>query len=486
MTRFQVGTLVAVPALLLAACSADGPVSPSAIAPAEMVASVSDAPSSFVIDFTGMSVPLTFAADVAAAGGTLTSSMTDIGVAVATSSDPAFRSKAAAIGGVRSVSPDRVVQWISPSERVGDEAMEAAENFDLTEQGHAVGAHESFRGAQWNVDAISAPAAWNTGQQGLGARVAVIDGGIHATHLDLQANMDIARSRSFAPGTFNSDVGTFWHGTHVAGIIAASANNIGTVGVAPRATIIGVKALHNGSGAFSWIINAIYYAATPMSRGGAGANIINMSLGAGFEKNLDGAAELKNALSKATTYAYQQGVTVIAAAGNSATDLDHTNNLIFVPAQSAHVIAVAATGPTGFALGATNFDRPASYTNFGQSAITLAGPGGDFALAGNALCAIPRRPAGSGSLINRCWVFDMVLAPSRGVGTSIGTYSWAAGTSMASPAVAGVAALIVGKFGPMAPAQLVAKLRASADDLGKPGNDDFYGRGRVNALRAIQ
>ena len=57
---------------------------------------------------------------------------------------------------------------------------------------------------------------------------------------------------------------------------------------------------------------------------------------------------------------------------------------------------------------------------------------------------------------------------------------------MASPAVSGVAALIIGKNGPMQPSQVEAILRASADDLGKPGNDDYYGRGRVNALRAVQ
>jgi subtilisin family serine protease len=245
-----------------------------------------------------------------------------------------------------------------------------------------------------------------------------------------------------------------------------------------------VKALHNGSGAFSWIINAIYYAATPIAQGGAGANVINMSLGAGFQRNDPGGVQLANALSKATTYAYQHGVTVIAAAGNDATDIDHTNNLLFVPAQSTHVIAVSATGPLNFGGGATNYDRPASYTNFGQSAITFAGPGGDAALPGSAVCIFPRNPSGSSAQF--CWVLDMVMAPCRGSGTSTSSYCWAAGTSMASPAVAGVAALVIGKNGALPPSQVEAILRQSADDLGKPGNDDYYGRGRVNATRAVQ
>ena len=77
----------------------------------------------------------------------------------------------------------------------------------------------------------------------------------------------------------------------------------------------------------------------------------------------------------------------------------------------------------------------------------------------------------------------MVMSTVRG--TTTASYSWAAGTSMASPAAAGVAALIVGKYGPMPPDKLEARLRQSADDLGKPGEDEFYGQGRINALRAV-
>lgn len=326
--------------------------------------------------------------------------------------------------------------------------------------------------------------------------MAILDGGIRNTHIDILPNLDAARSASFVPGQpYNVDLrrnaagvcntaDTFWHGTHVAGIVAAPANTLGTVGIAPRATLIGVKVLHCGRGAFSWIMNAIYYAATPIAEGGAGAHIINMSLGATIDGRGSGIAQLLAALSRATSYARERGTLVIAAAGNSAIDIDHTNNLVFVPAQSVGVVSVSALGPLGWALGSTDLDRPASYTNYGQSAISLAGPGGDSALPGNARCSKPRLP--SGSVLAPCWVFDMVMAPCRGSGTSNGTYCWASGTSMASPAVAGVAALIVGKYGPLAPAQIEAILRRSADDLGKPGKDDYYGAGRVNALRAVQ
>jgi lantibiotic leader peptide-processing serine protease len=149
------------------------------------------------------------------------------------------------------------------------------------------------------------------------------------------------------------------------------------------------------------------------------------------------------------------------------------------------VLAVSALGPKGWALGSTDVDRPASYTNFGQSAVSFGAPGGDFALPGNQVCSKPRFP--SGNVVQFCWALDMVMAPCRGTAVPPSfSACWAAGTSMAAPHVAGVAALIVGKYGPMKPAQLEALLRSSADDLGKPGNDDYYGKGRVNALRAVQ
>ena len=116
--------------------------------------------------------------------------------------------------------------------------------------------------------------------------------------------MDSAASRSFVEpdptqtaaqnacrAAYNCDTGTFWHGTHVAGIIAAVDNATGVVGIAPEATIVGVKALHAGSGSFGAIIQALLYASTD-----GRADIINMSLGAEFNRNEDGAAELVSAL----------------------------------------------------------------------------------------------------------------------------------------------------------------------------------------------
>ena len=475
MTRIR--SLAILGVLAIAAC-AEAPISPTAPLSGGRRISSLQGDKSYVLIANGNSLPAGLAASVAAAGGALTSEMAGIGVASATSSDPSFASKLKGF----TVVEDVMMNFGQPY--VADEMVEdlgTAPSVGET----AIGAVETFRALQWAPDAVHAPEAWELGYQGAGARVAILDGGIRATHFDIAPNLDVARSASFVPGVaYNADVGTFWHGTHVAGIVAGPANNIGTVGIAPKATIIGVKVLDNGSGSFTWVMNGIYYAATPIAEGGAGAHIINMSLGAAIVKGGAGIADLLGALSRATSYANQRGVTVIAAAGNNGIDIDHSANLVFVPAQSVGVISVAATGPMGWALGSTDLDRPASYTNFGQSAIGFAAPGGDFAFPGNNICVKPRFP--SGTVVQFCWVMDMVMAPCRGSGASNGTYCWAAGTSMASPAVAGVAALIVGKNGPMQPSQLEAILRKSADDLGKPGNDDFYGKGRVNALRAVQ
>lgn len=259
------------------------------------------------------SLPSNIEAAVVEAGGTLKHNFNEAGIAIATSTRPDFASRLAAVRGVASVSRDAQIQWIAPDP--GTPVIEA---------GHSApppafsGTEETFSNLQWAPTAISAPKAWAKNYRGKGARVAVLDGGIHSSHIDLVANLDVAASRSMVEGQpFNSDVGTFWHGTHVAGIVAAAADGIGISGIAPEATIIGVKVLHNGTGSFDQVIAGIMYAATPLSKGGGGADIINMSLGAVIDMNAEGAKELTRALSRATLYAVSRGVVVIASAGNS-------------------------------------------------------------------------------------------------------------------------------------------------------------------------
>lgn len=408
---------------------------------------------------------------VIAAGGTVHYAHRS-GVAVVTADDPDFLARANASGKFQSAAEDIIVQWQLPTQYAELEESAVTPN------------NETFSPEQWAPTAVNAQGAWNLGYTGAGVRVAILDGGIHSTHLDLDGNIDVARSASMVPGfAFNQDVGTFWHGTHVAGIVAAEDNNIGTIGIAPEATIIGVKVLHNGSGSFGQVIAGILYASDPISDGGGGAHIINMSLGATFPK-AGGAGSLIGALAKAVNYAASNGVLVVSAAGNDGMDLGQSQSFTSVPAESGSGIAVSATGPVGFALGATNFRRFASYSNYGEGTIFVAGPGGDFVLPGTAICSMPRIP--SGVVTFPCWVFDMVVSTSRGSFLSISSYSWAAGTSMATPAVSAVAALALQAHPGMSLGALKTKLKNSADDEGKNGKDELYGHGFVNAGNAVQ
>jgi subtilisin family serine protease len=188
-------------------------------------------------------------------------------------------------------------------------------------------------------------------------------------------------------------------------------------------------------------------------------------------------------LNKAVNFADRYGVLVVVAAGNNAADMDHSGPWISVPAESGSGIAVSATAPVGFALGATNFRRPASYTNYGVSAVNVAAPGGDSVLPGNATCSIPRIPAGF--VTAPCWVFDLVLSTVRGAPASNSTYGFAAGTSMAAPMVSGIAALIKQRYPGISLGALKTQLQRTADDEGPVGADPYYGKGFVNARKAV-
>ncbi len=386
--------------------------------------------------------------------GKITSTIAEIGIVVVESNDPNFENNVLKINGVKSVVPDLIVNWLEP--------MQVK---PLTNP-PSIGDNEYFFPLQWGMDDIDAPEAWNAGFTGEGVRIAILDSGIDRDHPDLSPNLNTDLSISFVPGEdyWTAQGGSYFnHGSHVSGIAAGADSNYGIIGVAPYAEIMTVKVLSEitGSGAFSWINAGIVYAANK------GADVINMSLGAVLDKNgkfydeegnfvekipAKYIQEIIHAQQRAIDYAFKKGVTIVVAAGNDYMNADGNGSTIVLPADLNNVITVSATGPQ---------DTSASYSNIGRSLIDIAGPGGDYVYSYSA--------------------GDMIL--SAGAGSS---FYWGQGTSMASPHVAGVAALIIGKNGgEMDPHEVAKQLTKSADKVDTNGKSLYFGKGRVNAFRAV-
>ena len=428
---------------------------------------------SYLILGQGNKLPKNLTKSVANLNGSLIKTIPEIGIAIVQSDAPDFQANAAEIAGIQSVVPNLTTQWLDPNMR--NVSIDA--DFGNPP---ASGDDDFYFDLQWGHDAVDAPEAWELGYRGAGVRVGVLDTGFDLDHPDLAPNINFALSYDFTgEGLQYALPDPFSHGTHTAGTIAAADNGFGTIGVAPEAELVLIKVLGDaGSGSFGNIISGIIYAAL------ADADVINMSIGATLEKSgnaEDGytardVAELKNALGRAVTFAYQSGTTVITSAGNEATDYDHSADLIHLPSGVPHALSISATAPIGWVAvtPSPTLDFPASYSNYGQSAIDFAAPGGDYVYPGNESSTVA-------GITRPTYVFDFVFS------TGNGSWYWSVGTSMASPHAAGVAALIIGKNGgSMPPAQVEAAMRSGADDLGKPGNDDYYGAGRVNAYNSVK
>lgn len=346
---------------------------------------------------------------------------------------------------------------------------------------------DPLEAVQWGMAQIEAPKAHEIQAGSRSVDVGILDTGIDGTHLDFQdptgngTNVDCARGHdsvgSLPPGVAVSNpapcVDNGFHGTHVAGIVAAQANSHGVVGVAPNVTLVPVKVCDSTGLCYaSAVVDGITYA------GDEKLDVINMSFFVDDDsfqqstefKCTDDAAQqaFRKAVERAVQYARNQGVTPVAALGNSDQDLAHPvnkdtgepipNSCDVVPAETPGVIGVAALGSSR---------QKASYSNWGTGATDVAAPGGTS--TGN---------------------------PTTGVLSTLPGNTWGAisGTSMASPHAAGVAALIESQFGTlgadgdvkMSPTAVESILQGSTIDQGLSGYDECFGNGRINALRAVQ
>jgi subtilisin family serine protease len=419
------------------------------------------------------SVSASLLREIRAAGGTVTRSLSQLGMVVVSTNNPNFQSH---LRGARSVIKNMRIRLIEP------ERIQITAAFNEVANPPVTGDDDFFFDLQWGADAVNAPEAWAAGRRGTGVRVAVLDEGVDADHPDLAPNVNPVLSKSFVPGEYwNPPPGFYFnHGTHVAGIIAAADNAFGVIGMAPEAEIIAVQVLSRdlGFGTDEQVIAGIKYAAD------VGADIVNMSLGSGPLDLRGGCSdpndpstcyttrdivELGLAYIRVVNYARQRGTSVIASAGNEGFDFRANPYFVHLPSDTPGVISVSALGPLNWAtFNDTDLDVQTSYTNYGPF-IDLSAPGGNFDYPGNEDCTL------AGETVP-CWVFDMVISDIPG------GWAWAAGTSMAAPHVAGVAAqYIAANGGSMNPNALQLALQFLADDKGAPGRDDIFGRGRVDA-----
>ena len=311
------------------------------------------------------------------------------------------------------------------------------------------------------------------------------------------------------------------HGTHVATTIAAPVNGVGIAGVAPEATIVGIKVCSIAGYCFApSVAAALRYA------GDIGLDVVNLSLFADpylfYCKNESDQRTILRELESAARYARQQGVTIVASAGNESADLQHPgiddvspdypegaaierevgNQCVVAPAELTGVTTVSATGPIGI----DGYDLwIADYSSVGMSRVDVAAPGGDYFQATgrvqDAIIAGITSTSDSGT-----WdFFDGLNGVFPGLTTTDNgaRYVYLNGTSMSSPHAAGVAALIVERHPNWSPGAVEAALQRTAQDLpcpadweplnegderercyGQGGKTSFFGHGLVDALAA--
>lgn len=318
---------------------------------------------------------------------------------------------------------------------------------------------EPLYGLQWHYDLINGPGAWQLAPDGgEGASVAVLDSGLFspngttAWHPDLAANVDAGRDfvdNDFYPEDPGSSVGaSVFHGTHVAGTVAAEVNGEGIGGVAFGSRIVPVRVLgEGGTGSSTALIDAIrWVTGQSPALSSPRADVVNLSLG--------GLPRIQ-ALEDAIAFGVGRGMIFVGAAGNSATSTQS------FPAASPNVLAVSAVDAAG---------RLSSYSNFG-SWIDLAAPGGDASRDGN--------NDGRADLI---WSTSAVGQS----GQFVASYTGLQGTSMATPHVSGVVALLKAQKDTLTYSEVRALLE-SGELTDYPGSrNDQLGYGVLDAAKALQ
>jgi subtilisin family serine protease len=510
-------------------------------------------------------------AAVKAAGGTIREENARVGLAQVSSENPDFLAIVGSASAIAGAARDRSIGATRPgmAPKFADERLDDERESLQPDSGSRVpkpgpGA-DPLTGYQWDMKMIGAQSADGTHaleERGDGVLVGVIDTGIDGLHPDIAPNFSNALSRNFttdmppidgpceyADCVDPANVDNNGHGTHVAGTIGSPENGFGITGVAPEATLVNIRAGQD-SGFFFLLptVNALIYAAE------TGIDVVNMSFfvdpwlyncpsgddyisapeGKPTAEELAEQRMIYDAMHEAVAFAHAANVTLVATAGNGASDLDAatrfdggspnfpdgiayprtvTDACLDLPTEAPNVLSISAIGPSGI---------KADYSNYGLTEITVAAPGGYFRdFFGTKQFRSPLNEVWAPYPENVARAFGEV---SKGGGVpnnpfvlrsctkALGCayYQGIQGTSMATPHVVGVAALVIGVLGGDADPVLVRVIiEDSAADhacpvpatvdytivgrpaswnatcTGTPDLNNFYGNGLVDAEAAV-
>ena len=483
--------------------------------------------SSYIVLYKQQALPADLASSVQKAGGTLVYAYPQIGVAIASSTSDSFRANLLRDSQIQNASSTAGFAVQLPDNASAATDAGPAAPLPSTPASDS----DSLSPLQWDMQQINAPAAHAVTGGSSSVLVGDIDTGVDFNHPDLKANLDVADSVNCVSGApvaglaAQDDNG---HGTHTAGTIAAAANGMGIVGVAPNVRLAAIKA-GNADGFFfpESVVCAFVWAGTH------GVDVTNNSYFADpyfFNcRNDPTQRAIWLAEKRAILFAEQKGVTVVSATGNDGEDLAHpvadaespddttpvlrdvNNACVVVPVEVPGVIGVSGTGNAlqtddqGNAIGGY---LKSFYSDVGIGVTNVTAPGGDSVFG--------RTPAAPNGRVLSTW--PPYIPCSRKVTESTSdsveptaVYCYVQGTSMASPHAAGVAALIMSGHPNLGPNGVKAFLDMTADpqpcpvflppgytDVGAGfdsglfftcqggiGNNSWYGSGQVDALNAV-
>lgn len=461
----------------------------------------------YTVAFSSSSLPANVDKLVADAGGTIVVRLPEIGGIGVVSSNPAFAARMDGIASVAASQPS-VQSSLKPIE---DQGLRGGKR-----GGRASGAGvdpqpepDTLGGQQWDKMRmnVSLTGSYAVERGRRNVVVALTDTGVDQLHPDIAPNLDVADSRSFVASEptiqdFNG------HGTWTASAVAAPINAIGVSGVAPNVTLVELKTNDaNGNGDLLAIDRALVYAGDKRFDVVSSSIIAYVPTCKGGKARKQGCDDADYILAqRAVDYARARGVTIVAALGNDNLDLSDPKKVgqlfgveggvVEAPGGLDGVVGVASTG---------YFNEKAFYSNYGSGVVDVAAPGGDAIFQ-----PAPPPYAGGGRLVG-AWSSTASGVPAGSVEDCVGSvcalYAWMQGTSMAAPNAAGVAALVVSRYGSLRPDQVERVLEQSAAPQPCPeprtvvyggafpydqaacqggrGYNGFAGSGIVDALAAL-